>query len=274
MCMYKLSPTGILRDMHHFDRDFWLSYKTLEKVLPEIQFADIKMKLLKSKKIILETIPGLDIEQFNVERDLLDAEWTAKNEEAKQLGTLTHEQIHNLFCTNLHSVKTDLGVDTDKYQVQQTEEFLKANKGIFTEFKMEVPLDDEFLLVGVADCIIKDGNHAIIIDWKSDEKIPFKSIYEVGKKHSKRMKWPLSDCDDCAGVHYQIQLSIYAWMLQQLDPTLIIDKLLIVQVENLKKKKEYPVEYIKSTIEKLLKWSVKSIRLKKEMEKCNPLNFE
>ena len=62
-------------------------------------------------------------------------------------------------------------------------------------------------------------------------------------------------------------------MLQQIDPKLIIDKLLIVQVEDLKKKKEFSVEYIKQDIEKLLKWHVKSLRLKIEMDKCSSLTF-
>ena len=274
MCMQRLAVTNVIKDYHHFDRDFWLSYKTLEKILPVMQFEDIKMKLLRSKKVILDTIPGLDIEQFQVERELLDKEWTEKNEEAKQVGTTTHEQIHNLFCTDLRSVRTDLGIDTEKFQIQATEEFLKTEKGIFNEFKMEIPLEEDFLLVGIADCIIKDGNHVTIIDFKTDEKIPFKSNFDVGKKKSKRLKYPLCDLEDCAGVHYQIQLSLYAWMVQQLDPNIIIDKLLIVQVQNLKKKKEFQVEYIKSTIQKLLEWHIKAIKLKVEMDKCNELTFE
>ena len=76
MCMYRISPTSLIREYHTFSKDFWLSYKTLEKILPDIQFADMKMKLLKSKKIILDSIPGLDIEQFKIERELLEKEWT------------------------------------------------------------------------------------------------------------------------------------------------------------------------------------------------------
>ena len=96
---------------------------------------------------------------------------TNGSQEAKQTRTLVHEQIHNLFCTDLHYVKTNFGIDTDKYQVQRTEEFLKANKGIFNEFKLEIPIAEDFLLVGIADCIIRDGNHISIIDFKSDEKM-------------------------------------------------------------------------------------------------------
>lgn len=271
--MYRISPTGILNSYKSFSKEFWLSYKALEKVLPEIQFADLKMKLLKSKKIILESIEGLDIELFNTERALLDKEWTEKNEEAKQIGTTTHEQIHNLFCTDLRSVKTSLGIDTDKYQVKSIEDFLNTERGIFTEFKMEIPLEEDVTIVGIADCIIKEGNHVKIIDWKTDEKIPFRSIYDLGKKKNKRFKFPLCDLEDCPGIQYQLQLSLYARMLQYLDPTLIIDDLVIVQIQNMKKVKEFHVEYLKSTIDKLLKWHIKSLRLKTEMDKCNEIIY-
>ena len=271
--MQRLAVTNLIRDYHTFSKDFWLSYKTLEKVLPEGQFADMKMKLLKSKKIILESIPNLDLELFNTERALLEKEWSDKNEEAKQIGTNTHEWIHNLFCTDLYSVKLNFGIDTDRYQIQNTEAFLHSNSGIFNEFKMEIPLDNDYLLVGIADCILKEGNHVTIIDFKTDEKIQFRSMYELGKKKSKRMKYPLVNLEDAQGVHYQIQLSLYAWMLQQLDPNIIIDNLIIVQVENMRKKKEFPVEYLKKDIEKLIKWHVKSLHLKTEMDKCNTLTF-
>ena len=272
--MYRISPTFLIHEYRRFDREFWLSYKTLEKVLSQQQFSELKIKLLKSKKIIVEQIPNLDVKTYNIERQLLDKEWSDKSEEAKRVGTNTHEQIHNLFCTNLHSVRTDLGIDTDKFQVQQTEEFLKTSNGIFNEFKMEIPIDDDFLLVGIADCIIKDGKHITIIDFKTDDKIPFKGIFEVGKKKSKRMKYPLANLEDAAGVHYQLQLSLYAWMVQQLDQEFIIDNLIIVQIKDMKKKKEFCVEYLKDDVEKLLKWHVKSVRLKTEMDKCQTIKYD
>lgn len=271
--MIRLSVTGIIRDYHYFNKDFWLSYKTLEKVLPKEFFDPIKMKLLKSKKIIIEQIPGINKEQFEIEKALLQKEWDEKNEEAKQVGTSTHEWIHNMFCTNLKAVKKDLGIDTDAYPVEAVEQFLQADKGIFTEFKMEIPLDDDFILIGIADCVIKDGKKIIIIDWKTDEKIQFKSQFDLGQKRSKRLKYPLSNLDDCPGVHYQIQLSLYAKMLQMLDSELEIEQLLIVQLENMRKKQQYSVQYLKDDVEKLLKWHLKSSHLKIEMNKCNELEY-
>jgi ATP-dependent exoDNAse (exonuclease V) beta subunit len=35
--------------------------------------------------------------------------------------------------------------------------------------RLEMKLDDDFLLVGIADLVIKNGNHISIIDWKSND---------------------------------------------------------------------------------------------------------
>lgn len=70
---------------------------------------------------------------------------------------------------------------------------------------MELPLDEEFKLIGIADLIsIKDGI-VTIIDWKTDEDgIKFKSYYDVAKRHGKKLKYPMSKLDDINGVHYQL----------------------------------------------------------------------
>ena len=266
--MEKLSVTQILNDYHNFDSEFWLSYKTLEKIHPD--FDAIKMTLLRSKRIDKRFI--LDPILFETERNLLAAEWKQKNEEAKQLGTTTHETIHNMFCTDLKGIKS-LGVDTDLYQVQKIENFLNTEKGIFPEFRIELPLDDDFTLVGIPDLVIKDGNEITIIDWKTNDSIKFRSMFEVGKKKTKRMKFPLNKLDDCDGIRYQLQLSLYAKMIESLNPNFIIKSLVIVQVKNLKKKKEFPVEYLSDEAEMLIKYHVKHLKLRRELAKCKQIEY-
>lgn len=260
----------MLNDFHVFDSDFWLSYKTLEKLHPD--FDSIKMFLLRAKRVDPKYLKGIDETVFKTERDLLEAEWKQKSEEAKQVGTTAHEMIHNMFCTNLKDVKKDLGVDTDLYQVQKIDNFLNTEKGIFPEFRIEIPID-EFVLIGVPDLVIKDGNRISIIDWKTNESIKFKSIFEVGKKRTKKMKYPLSKFDDCEGIRYQLQLSLYAKMIQRLDPKLEIGQLTIVQIENLKKKKEFPVAYLEDEVENLINYYIKHTRLENEFKKCRPIQY-
>lgn len=271
--MERISPSSILRELHSFDKQFWLAYKTLEKLMPIERFNEIKLSLLKSKRVNEKYLQEVDINTYNAELALLDAEWTQKNEEAKQTGIQVHEQIHNLFCTDLHSVKSEFGIDTDTYKVSAQENFLNTDKGIFNELKLEIPLDDEVTLVGIIDCLIKDGNHVKIIDFKATDKIKTDSHYDLSKKKKKTLKFPLSKLSDCDLTHYQLQVSIYAWLCQQLNPDFVIDSLEIWQMKDLKIKKKLPVEYLKDDVEKLMKWEVKSIKMRKEMEKCNLIKY-
>ena len=68
-----ISVTSIINSYHQFDREFWLSYKVLEKIHPN--FDSIKLNLLKSKRIDQKYLKEIDINQYNLEKALLDAEW-------------------------------------------------------------------------------------------------------------------------------------------------------------------------------------------------------
>ena len=87
-----LSVVNLINDYHVFDRDFWLNYKTLEKIHPD--FESIKMSLLKTKRVDKKHLVG--VENFEIEKELLSAEWLAKSEEAKANGISTHEYIRTL----------------------------------------------------------------------------------------------------------------------------------------------------------------------------------
>lgn len=270
--MDRISVSSIIKNYHEFSRDFWLSYKALERVMDSVRFNEIKLNLMKSKRIDDKYLKEVNQKQFEYERKQIDEEWTKENEEAKVTGTAVHEYLHKLLTSNIEKAKSEYNIPTDEYIIYQTDKFLNTDKGIFSEFKMEIPID-EFLLVGIADLIIKDGNHIKIIEFKSDKKIDFKSRFDVSKKKTKRLKYPLSKFEDCSGTHYQIQLSLYAWMLKQLNPDFIIDELVIYHIKGLKKIKEYPLDYLEETIDMLINYHIKSLRIKKEMEKCNLIKY-
>lgn len=266
-----LAVTNLINSYHHFDRDFWLSYKTLEKLHPA--FDSIKMVLLKSKRVDQKFLKDVDPIKYATERELLSKEWEHENEEAKQVGTTTHEYIHNLFCTNLKAVKSEFQIDTDLYAVQQLEAFLKCTSGIFIEHRLEVPVDQDYTLVGIPDCFVIHDGVVDIVDWKTNDKLSFKSMFEVGLKKSKRLKYPLSKLDDCNGIHYQLQLSLYMWMILQLRPDLKPGKLKIVWVKDNKIKKTFEVKYLDKDVDTLLKWHIRSLNLEKEFQKCREIEY-
>lgn len=270
--MTTLSVCNTIASYKQFSREFWLSYKALEKVMDPILFDSVKTKLMKSKRIDPKLFDKIDKEAYEQARAEIDADWRQKSEDAKKTGTDVHDMIHNMLCTDLSGCKA-YGIPTDQYKVEAMENFLQ-NDGIYPEFRMEVPLDDEYTLVGVADLIIKEGNKIKIIDFKTSDKIELKSKYDMAKKHSKKLSYPLSSLDDCNYNEYSLQLSIYAWQLKQINPDFEIVSLEIYHIQDMRLKKIYPVTELKELTEKLIKYHLKSVRLKRETEKCREIVYE
>lgn len=266
-----LSVTGILHSYKTFSRDFWLQYKALEAVMDPYLFDDIKIKLQKSKRIDPKYLEYVDKELFEQKKFELNAEWIQKSEEAKAVGTSVHEMIHNMLCTDLQGCRS-YGIPTDQYKIEANENFLNSD-GLFPEFKMEVKLDDDYTLIGVADLIIKEGNKVKIIDYKTADKMEMKSRYELSKRHSKKFQYPLSNIDDCNYNEYALQLSIYAWLLRKLFPSIEVTGLEIYHIQDLKLKRIYPVEEMKKEVEKLIPYHLKSIKLKEEFNKCKEVIY-
>lgn len=62
--MNTLSVTQIINGFKKFDREFWLSYKALERVMPPEVFEQYKMKILKSKKLDSVVMAQVDLDAF------------------------------------------------------------------------------------------------------------------------------------------------------------------------------------------------------------------
>ncbi len=73
-----------------------------------------------------------------------------------------------------------------------------------------------FELAGLADIITIDGNYFDIDDYKTNKKID-KNSFKHPQTGYKKMLFPLQHLQDCNFNHYQLQLSLYAFMLEQLS---------------------------------------------------------
>lgn len=269
--MTNISVTGILREYKSFSRDFWLQYKALEALVPESEWNNVKIQLLKTKRIDDKILQLVNPVEFEVKKQEIDLEWKQKNEEAKQTGITVHEAIRDALIVDFpNAIK--------KYRLEgelcSPDLFLTASSGLFPEQRMELLVDDEVNLIGIADMIsIKDGI-VNCIDWKTDEDgIKFKSRYDMSKKSTKRLKYPMQKFEDCSGINYQLQLSLYMWMILKLRPDLKPGKLQIVHIKDMKIRNVYDVEYLEKDIEKLIKWHVKSLKLKQKTMECREIEY-
>lgn len=268
--MKRFSVTCMIQSYHIFDKDFWLDYKALEAIIPAEQFEEIKVQLMRAGKVRESVIP--DKEQFQIKRAEIEADWKQKSEDAKAEGTKVHEDLQNAVISDPIYCKNTFGLPTDTLKVIEPTKPLEQD-GIYTEYKMEVPINDYGILVGVADVIIKQGNKIKIIDYKTSDKIEKTARFNMAQGRKKSLAYPLCHVPDCNLNVYTLQLSTYAWMLQQLNPDLEIETLEIYHIKDYKLKKIYPVEYWKDTIDSLVKWHIKHTKLKEDMKKCESIDY-
>ncbi len=74
-------------------------------------------------------------------------------------------------------------------------------------------------------------------------------------------------------MHYTLQLSMYAYLLQQINPDLNIKMLKLIHIDHSNKVEEIEVEYMKKEVEVLLKHYKKQLLIKEELSKDTPIVY-
>jgi len=266
-----------------FDEDFWSSYKALEKLLTKEQFKFEKNNMLQTQKIDLPyMLDAYDFteDDFNeIKQNILD-EWQRSRIESCERGTKIHSKMEHLF---LDKKKTDLkrfgiggkfDVNTNKSLEDLNKDLLDVEKGVFPEYLVyRVSKDKKFRLAGQIDLLIKDGNDIYIIDYKTNKSIDDKSHFDAKTKKNKMMQYPLNNLMDCNKMHYTLQLSTYAWMLQQINPAFKIKHLWLIHFDHNGGETEYELEYLKEDVERMCRDYKRQIVLKEKAQKRKPIEF-
>lgn len=256
-----------------FQEDFWASYKALEKILDAENFSIIKKTLLTTKTFDKRIIKKLDINpnDFESVRQSILKEWKDKKEEACQHGSEQHLIKELSFYGNKHFDLSRYGFKDCVGDYDCTYNYYKLDKerAIYPEFLIAIDYDG-LRISGQADLIIKDGNDIYIGDWKTNAELKTTSYYDKRTKSNVMMKYPLNTIQDCSMGHYTCQLSLYAFMLQYINPNFNIKQLEIIHIDRNGKETLYPVEYKKKEIENLLAHYKKMKKIQEELDKDKP----
>lgn len=161
-----------------FDKEFWSSYKALEKLLTKDEWVIEKKSLLNTKKFdnaILEA-HNIDIDTFNKEQQAILDTWQEENKRSCERGTKIHANLENSMY------KKKKNIDLTKFQIGGKFECIKDK----TELDLENGVYPEYLIswdspsgklhvAGQIDLLIKRGNSIVIGDYKGlplDTEIP------------------------------------------------------------------------------------------------------
>ena len=87
------------------------------------------------------------------------------------------------------------------------------------------------------------------------------------------MKYPLNNLEDCNFIHYTLQLSTYAWMIQKLNPEFIIKDLILVHFDHQGNQNIYHLDYLKKDVEKMLRWHEHQVIREKQKEKYKRIEY-
>lgn len=256
------SVTTLIGKYHEqFDAQFWSSYKAMERLMPEdFITSGLKADLLKRKKFAIETpeIYGVGQAEFEATKEEILTSYDTVRDIACERGTSIHNQEEEKWYTKpAHELFTqDFGIGLQGNFVCEKHNFdLNREDAILPEYLVYFSTQDALLnMAGQIDLLIKKGNDLYILDYKTNVKgIETKAYYDVRKKKKQMMHFPINDVEDSTLEHYTLQLSLYAYMLQRINPEFNIKLLRIIHINVEGEKTFIDLPYRKVEVEKLLK---------------------
>lgn len=271
-----ISVTTLIGQFHEkFEKEFWLSYKTLEQILPSEEFLRIKPFIIKDRSIKKEFLKDIDFDTFTTVRKSIQDEWDIKNKEACEFGTKVHLELENMLYDKPKELIKKIGLfDAEKLYVKKSNEFLNTESGIFPELLISYHCPDKLLkIAGQPYLVIKNGNKIKIWDRKTNSELKTKAFYDKNTKRQKTMLYPINNIPDHTLSHYQLQLSLYGFMLRKWNPNYEIEELKIVHFQHDGKQKEYILEYLEKDIERMLAFYRGRLIKEKMHEKIKPIEY-
>lgn len=259
-----------------FDKEFWSSYKSLEKLLSKEAWAIEKKSLLASKKFDKTLLELHDISEndFNREQQAILDAWDEENRKSCERGTRIHADLENSFYNKKKDIDISKFEIGGKFTCEKGRTELDMEYGIYPEYLIHrVSPDGKLCLAGQIDLLVKKGNKFTICDWKTNKKLETKSFFNQKTRSSVKMKFPLNNLEDCNYQHYTLQLSTYAWMIQQLNPEYEIEDLILVHFDHSDNMTVYHLPYLKDEVVKMLSFYKKESILAENKKKRQKIEY-
>lgn len=270
-----ISVTQLIHNYSNpFNSAFFSKYKALEALADPDHFSLVKQGLLSTQVWNPEILTKLNIDPvaFEQKTEEILKQWDETRDEACSHGSYLHEILETSFYGNTHFDLSNFGCPQicGNYSCIKGNYHLDLENGVYPEFLMSYITPEGIHIAGQADLIVKSGNNIDVLDWKSNREIKKRSFYNSSKKRNTMLKYPLNNIEDCNYNIYTLQLSLYAYMLQQLNPNFNIRSLKLVHIARDGKQTVYDLEYRKSDIERMLKHYAKELKTKELLDLDTP----
>ena len=117
------------------------------------------------------------------------------------------------------------------------------------------------------------AGYSCIVTHNTNKKIDQKAGFNTATKSTTKMKYPLNNLDDSNFWHYSMQLSTYAWILQQINPEFVIKDLIIVHYDHSGNETIYHCDYLKKEVERMLCFYKKELILEQQKAKRKRIEY-
>lgn len=257
-----------------FNEAFMSKYKALEALSDPDHFSLVKSGLLATqvwKPELLEKLK-VDPDEFEAKtQEFLDS-WHNTRDEACDHGTWVHSLMEESFYgkTSFDLSRFDCPEICGNYPCIKGYYPKKLEEGIYPEYLVSWISPEGLRISGQVDLLIRKGDDIIVLDWKTNREIKKKSFYNASKKRNTMMKYPLNNIMDSNYHHYTLQLSLYAYMIQQLNPEVNIRELKIIHIDRTGKQTIYPLEYRKDDVERMIKHYAKELKVQEQLDRDKP----
>ena len=239
-----------------FNKEYWSLYKALE----ELDYLFIKNKKIyladRTYEYLLSVIPNyIDKQDLQEQVELILASWKDKNEISKVKGTLFHNKKERQALDSQQGYFDSQVIDVQDYksslkgltleQLKEYNYFDCLPDGYYTELLL---FNHDYKIAGTSDIVIietdSEGNRWVTIDdYKTNKEIKTENRFQ-------NMKFPLNKIQDCNYFHYNLQTSLYGYMLECMG--FKVKHTRITWINELGTEIPYLFEYRKTDIQNML----------------------
>lgn len=258
-----------------------------------------KLNLLGNKRIPIEYLLSSYEQRLDLLRGFMDSDGYYNNKRKRFVMATTREYQADCLMTLLAT----LGVKPTKIYAKKycnNKEFdgwdvcftMKENPFLIrNQENIEYPNTDkasfrniksiELVDTVATKCLEVDSpshtflfGRGLIPTHNTNKSIDKKSFFDSRIKRSAKLKYPLNNIDDCNFMHYSLQLSTYAWMIQQVNPEFNIKLLMLIHYDHDGGCTTYECEYLKDDVERMLKYHKQQNGYKEFKKVRQKISFE
>ena len=230
-----------------FDEEYWSTYKAIkDTVINELGMETwnaYKTGVGGWENVVRNYNAGMPVFMLGVSSKIRERQqyykdkWKEENLQSTERGTA----IHNEYETDLRTIKS--GKKILHHSLVNPLERVEFDKWVYHNELLVY--NHEYGIAGQIDHVQRHGRVVNILDYKTNKKLEKEGF------RGETMYPPLAHYQNANFWHYTLQLSLYAWILEQYGYE--IGTLTIKYIDHDDNEEFIPIEYVKNDIELMLK---------------------